>query len=295
MAGPRRLLGLGAYSPCSELRLSLQLQFVEFEEFPNDRFGRSFHLGVGAEEDGPGFVEEDDAIGELFGQAHIVGDDDTGEAELDLQTLNEVAQQLRHEGIDHGGGFVVENALRTRSQSAGDRHRTLHSRRKIRGQQVAHLLYADHMKQAVNDLINLVLGELGGFAKGKGNVFTDGEGVKQRPILKNHGDFLADQFQLLFAVVGDVFAGDDDAAGIGLEKSHDVMQRDRLAHPAAAEDTDGLGGHYVEADVIEHDIISEGFRHVSELNVRYGLRTVGHDYVGRSLLLCCTKMPSPND
>ncbi len=51
----------------SGLALRFDLQFVEFQEFLNDGFGRLLHFSRGAEEDGFAFVEEDDAISQFFG------------------------------------------------------------------------------------------------------------------------------------------------------------------------------------------------------------------------------------
>ena len=74
-----------------------------------------------------------------------------------------------------------------------------------------------------------------------------------------------------FGVVGDVLVGHPDAAAVGLEEAHDLMQRHRLAHAAAAQDAHGLAGHNVEADAIEHDIAAERLVDVLELDVGLAL------------------------
>src|SRR5262249_39692326 len=76
--------------------------------------------------------------------------------------------------------------------------------------------------------------------------------------------------QFLFGIVGDVLAGDDHASGIRLQESHDVMQRDGLAHTAATQDADGLIWQNVEAYVIENDVIAEGFGDVAKFDVGSG-------------------------
>ena len=81
---------------------------------------------------------------------------------------------------------------------------------------------------------------------------------------------------LLFRVVGDVLPGDDDASGVGLEEPHDVVQRDRFTHAAAAEDADGLGGHHVETDVLEHLLVAERLGDVAKLDVGRGLGIIRH-------------------
>src|SRR5581483_222699 len=61
-----------------------------------------------------------------------------------------------------------------------------------------------------------------------------------------------------------------DAAGIGFEEPHDVVQRDRFAHAAAAQDEDGLSRQNVEAYVIQHLVRSKGFGDVFECDIWLG-------------------------
>src|SRR5579871_4361571 len=100
--------------------LDLYLQLIQLQKLLNDRLRGFFHFRVSPEEDGSAFVEKDDALGQLFREAHIVSYNDAGQVELDFQPLDKVAQQLRHQGIDHGGGLVVEDAFRPRRQGARD-------------------------------------------------------------------------------------------------------------------------------------------------------------------------------
>ena len=55
-----------------------------------------------------------------------------------------------------------------------------------------------------------------------------------------------------------------------------MMQRHRLAHAAAPQDADRLARHHVEADVIEHDVVAEGFGDVAEFDVGRGFCIVRH-------------------
>ena len=101
----------------------------------------------------------------------------------------------------------------------------------------------------------------------------------KRPVLEDDRHFLADALQIFFAVVGDVFVGHDHPAGIRLEKSHDVHQRDRLAHAAAAQNANCLSGHHAEADVVEHAIVAKGLGDILELDVGSEFFVGGHESV----------------
>ena len=87
---------------------------------------------------------------------------------------------------------------------------------------------ADHFEETVDDLLDLVLDELAALAQGEGDVFANAERVEEGPVLEDHGDFAADGLHLLFVVATDVFAGDVDLTGIGLEEAHDVLEGDGL-------------------------------------------------------------------
>jgi len=120
------------------------------------------------------------------------------------------------------------------------------------------------------DLVGLHLVEAALLAQGKGHVLAHGERVEERPVLEDHGDFLANALQLFLAVVGDVLLGHDDAPRVRLEEAHDVVQRHRLPYPAASQDADRLAGQGVEADVIEDPVFAEGLGDVLELDEGYG-------------------------
>ena len=49
--------------------------------------------------------------------------------------------------------------------------------------------------------------------------------------------------------IGDVFVGDKDAAGIGLEETHDVAQAHGLADAASPDDRQRLARVHAEVDI----------------------------------------------
>ena len=55
--------------------------------------------------------------------------------------------------------------------------------------------------------------------------------------------FLRMRSRSLFGIIGDVFVRHNDPAGIRLEKSHNVLQRDGFADAAAPQDADRLSRH----------------------------------------------------
>src|SRR6516162_4894344 len=154
---------------------------------------------------GTGFMQKHDAVGQFLGQAHIVRHHDAGELELVFELLDEVAEQGSHQRVHHGGGLVVENAFRLRSQGTCNRHAAFHPGGKIGGQKIAHGFYAYHFQQAIHDLVDLGFIQVAALAQRKGHIFADGQRIEQCAVLEYHGHLLADTLQVIFFVIGDVF------------------------------------------------------------------------------------------
>ena len=189
---------------------------------------------------------------------------------LQFQPRNQVAQQLRHQRIHHRGRLVVQDALGLRGQRTRNRYRPFHSCRKVRRQQVTHLLNTDHLQQAIHHLQDLLFGQFAPFAQWKSHIFANAQRIKQRSILKYHRDFLADQFQLWFGVVGDIFPRHDDAPRIRLQEPHDAVQRNRLSDTASTQDADHLSRQDIETHIVQNDAVPEGLGDVLELDVGFG-------------------------
>ncbi len=196
-----------------------------------------------------------------------MGDHDAGELELFLQLLDEIAQQVRHQRVNHRSGLVVENGIGLGGQGARNGNGPLHPGGEVRGQQIAKFAHPHHVQQAVDDLVNLFLFQPAALAQGKRHVLADRQRIEERPVLKDHGDLLADALQLLLGIVSDVFVGHPDASAVRLEKAHDVMERNRFSHAASPQDADRLAGHHVEAHVIQHHLAAKGLRDALELDV----------------------------
>jgi hypothetical protein len=74
------------------------------------------------EENHAAFVQKHHLVGHFVHQVQIVRHHHRGQLELPLQAQHQVAQVVGHDGVHHGGGLVVENALRLRGQRPRDGH-----------------------------------------------------------------------------------------------------------------------------------------------------------------------------
>src|SRR4029077_4415343 len=213
-------------------------------------------------------MQKDNAVRQLFGQAHVMCPHNAGELQLELEFLDQVAQELRHQRIDHGCRLVIQGARRWGGKRAGNRNAALHSGGEIRGQKVTHGFYAHHVQQPIDDLINLLFIQIMAFAQREGHVLAHAERVKERAVLEHHGHFFANMLELQLGVVRDVLKGNNHTPRVRLEEAHDVMERNRFTYTAAAQNTKSLAGIDLKAYVFQDFMIAEGFIDVLKLNVR---------------------------
>src|SRR5260370_39144249 len=64
-----------------------------------------------------------------------------------------------------------------------------------------------------------------------------------------------------------VFARNEHASRVRLQKSHNMLERDRFPHAAASHDDARLPAVHMEADVIEDKIVVERFADVAKFDV----------------------------
>lgn len=64
--------------------------------------------------------EEEAVLGDLAGAVHVVGDDDAGDAEFFAEFVDELVDAIGADGIEAGGGFVVEDDAGFEDDGAGE-------------------------------------------------------------------------------------------------------------------------------------------------------------------------------
>ena len=135
------------------------------------------------------------------------------------------------------------------------------------GQLVEKFADFEHLGQFGDARVNFIGSKTFAIRQGKRDVLPDRKRIKQRSRLENHGDAAANFYQALFRPVGNVLAGHNDAARIGLEKTHNMLQGDRFSHAAAAHDDAGLARIDEEAHAVEHHVPVEGLGDVLKFDV----------------------------
>ncbi len=73
---------------------------------------RCKELAEGTKEACLPLVKKEDRVCQAFSEPHIVSDNDAGKAKLVFKALDEVAEPPGDDGVDHGGGLIVEDDFR---------------------------------------------------------------------------------------------------------------------------------------------------------------------------------------
>lgn len=236
------MTGCGGWRRAWLGRSSGKVDAVHGEELLDVRVGAGFDALDGAEVNDAAFEEDDDAVSDAAHEVEVVGDDDGSEPELAFEAEHEGGHAVAHDGIDHGGGLVVEDALGLGGEGTGDGDGAAVAGGEVGGEVVFVVGEVDHIEEPADDLPAVGLVVIFAELEGEEDVLADGEGIEEGAALEDHGDFAADEAEVGFGEVCDVLVSDDDAAGIGFEETHDVVEADALANTGAADDGEGLAG-----------------------------------------------------
>ena len=106
-----------------------------------------------------------------------------------------------------------------------------------------------HPQQAVHHVLLVALVVILAQLQREQHVLGDGERVEQRAGLEHHSHFLANAPQFRLGEIRDIFMRHDHPPAVRFQKTHDVRQRYRLAHAAAADDRHRLPGVHVKVGI----------------------------------------------
>jgi hypothetical protein len=167
------------------------------EELLEVGMGVGFELGLGALPLYLALVKQDDAIGGAAEGTVLVGDDDVaaGWGCAFVEGLDEVFEEGAGDGVESGGGFVVEEeeggvfwVFWVLDDGAGEADAFFHAAAEFGGVAIVDFGEADELEGLVDEVGDFWAGEVGVLEEVKGDVFFDGEGVEEGGLLEDHAD-----------------------------------------------------------------------------------------------------------
>ena len=131
------------------------------------------------------------AIGDLAGEAHLVGDDDHRHAVL-RQGGHRIQHFLDHFGIERRGRLVEQHDLRVHAEGARDRDALLLAAGELARVFVRLLGDFDSAEELHRDLLGLAPGHLAHPDRRQRAILEDGQMREQVELLEHHADFASD-------------------------------------------------------------------------------------------------------
>jgi len=212
------------------------------------------------------FIHEDDAVGDLAGEAHFVGDSNHGFA-LFGQGDHDIQDFADHFGVEGGGGFVEEHDVGALAERPGDGDALLLPAGELVGVFVGLIGDVDPLQEVHGGLDRLLLGLFVDPDRGEGEVFQDRQVGEEVEVLEDHGDVGADLLEVLDVAV-DMDPFDVDAPLLVLLQAVDAADEGRLARTRGAGDDDDLPFFDLQIDLLEDMEIVVPFVDAFDLNDR---------------------------
>ncbi len=208
--------------------------------------------------------EQEAMVGDLAGTVHIVGDDDAGDAEFAAEFIDELIDAVRADGIQPGGGLVVEDDAWLEHDGAGEGDAFALAARELGGEFVLDTFEVDQFKCVADFLQPFSRGEGGVFDEGKGDVVGNAHGVKEGGELEEKSDLQANRDQIALAELVDALIFDPDLATAGLQQADDVLQKDGFATAGGAHNDGGLATGDIDVDTVKDHLRAKGAVHVDQ-------------------------------
>ena len=205
-------------------------------------------------------IKHGDAVADLAGGRHVVGDRDRGGAEIADAFHDQVVDDVGHDRVEAGGRLVEEDDLRLAGDGSGERHALLHAARQFRRKELADLgSEADMAELGDRHLVRLGGIHAVALDRTERHVLPDAQRVEQRAALEQHAELAHDLGAAVVAQADGFRAVDLDRARVRPHQAEDAFQQHRLAGARTADHHHGLSRRHVEIDAAQHLLGPEGF------------------------------------
>ena len=195
----------------------------------------------------PSLVNEDDAVGDFAGKAHLMGDHQHGDAGVS-QLFHQLKHFTDHLGVEGAGRLIEEDDVRVHCQCACDGDALLLAARKALGVGVGLVGQTYAGQKLVGAFGNgfFVL-EWAGWGASSG--FSDGQVGEEVEVLEHHAHLLADRVDV---VVVHLHALKFDAAAGGDLQPVQAAQEGGFAAARGADKADHVAAVDVDVDAPQH-------------------------------------------
>ena len=207
-------------------------------------------------------LHEDHAVGDVAGEAHLVGHDDHRHALLG-QLAHDVEDAAHQLGVERARGLVEEHDVGLHRQGARDGHALLLAAGELVGEVVGALGETDAGELLTGDARGLLGAATQHLLLGEHDVVQGVEVREQVELLEHHAHALADVVDVGLGV-GDVLALEDNPAARGLLEAVQAAQHSGLARAGGAEHDHDLAAVDVDVDAAQDHGLAEALVQVDD-------------------------------
>ena len=211
----------------------------------------------------PAFMHQDDLVGHRHGLFLVMRDEHGRDADFLLDAADLVLHLAADLPVERRQRLVQEQDRRFDDQSARQRHALLLSARELADLAALQVTESDQRRVILDLLLNGLTVDLADLQT-VGNVIKHGHVRDQRVVLEHHADV-----PLFDRNVRDILPADDHAAGIRVLQTGNDPQQRRLSAAGRSQKRQKMFILYLEAQVVEDFILSEGLRNVLNEYLRH--------------------------
>jgi hypothetical protein len=191
--------------------------------------------------------------------------EERGDAINIAQTKNQSDDGLRGDGIEAGGGRVVENDGRMVYEGAGDGDAATHSAREFGRKKIHGVLKLDEVENFLDTWGDFVLAETV-FRETVGDVVADSERIKESAFLKHKPDLAAEGEEVMLAHGGDAIPQDFDLASVRAKETGGHFESESFAGAGFAKEDESFARLSGKGDAAENIGIAETDVHIGKLD-----------------------------
>ncbi|MNF49393.1 hypothetical protein D3C84_306640 [compost metagenome] len=218
-------------------------------------------------------MEEAHTVGELAGEAHLVGHHQHGQAVFGAEAADHVEHLAAELRVQRRGHFVEQHHFRPHRQGPGDGHSLLLASGQLRGIVVQLVAQADHVQQLDAALAGLGLAQAEHLDRCLHDVLQGAHVREQVEALEHHADLAAHSADVAFRRTHQLAAALDMGQGFAIDLDHALVdgfqghqrpQQGGFARAAGADDRHLLVGLHLQIEVIEHGEAAVALVHALE-------------------------------
>jgi hypothetical protein len=200
-------------------------------------------------------------IGKREAILHSMRSEESGYTVNVAEAKDERDDGLRRDGIEAGGGRIVENDLGAADECASDGDAAAHAAGEFGGEQVEGVFEFDELQDFADALIDFRFVDAI-FAETVRDVVGDGHGIEERAFLEDKADLAAEVEEIDFGHGRDFVAEDTDSALRRMQEASGEFEGECFAGSGFAKEDHGFAREDFKGEAVEDVAFVEAETHV---------------------------------